>query len=640
MLTVKSALIIIAYALITGFPKQVNAQNDTIRIGEVVINANAPGQRAASSRIITIDSSLIAERPYENLSALVAGTSSIYIKNYGPAGIATPSLRGTGAGYTKVAWNDINLENRMPGQSDLSLIPAGFVDGVEILPGGSSAEIVGGGIGGVINLESKPDWQKGTGLVVSPGMGSFGRYSGLAKLSTGNTRIGSVTKAFVQSAVNDFTYLNTMAATPVRETMTNNGVQQKGFMQEVYLRTRKNIVSARLWYQSAFRHLPAPISMQGINPGETQDDRSFRSMLSIGSAGTATVYKLTGAFISDNLHYVNRQASIDSRNHSGSFILKGYLTRAVNDRLRLKFNITDELTAVNSNNYDGRRTRNILTAATSAEASLTGWLTADAAISEIIQDNRMLSPDFSAGVRIRPSDGKDYFLKAGFARISKIPTLNDMYWLPGGNPTLKNETGYISELSWEMTEQVSGSLKAGYEIGIFRNLITDMILWHPGEFSWWQADNAGRVVTAGLESRLGLKYSYNEFGADLDAAYSFTRAGSRDINGDESILRGRQLIYVPANQMEASLHLRWKKFHSAITNCSTGRRFVTSDNSRSIPGFSVTNVNIGMKFDREKTTYDLTFVTENLFNVSYENIAWYPMPGRAFYVSFVFRLKK
>ncbi|MGB8492173.1 MAG: TonB-dependent receptor [Bacteroidales bacterium] len=636
----KRAFIIIACALAMGFQEQVYAQDDTIRIGEVVINAGASGRRAASSRIITIDSSRIAERSFESLAALVAGTSSIYIRNYGPAGIATPSLRGTGAGYTKVAWNDIKLENRMLGQSDLSLIPAGLVDGVEIFPGGSSAEILGGAIGGLINLESKPDWHKGTGLIVNPGAGSFGRYSGLVKLSTGNTRIGSVTKAFVQSAENDFTFLNTMAATPVRETRTNNGVRQNGFMQEVYFRTRKNIVSARLWYQSAFRHLPEPTSMQGLNPGETQDDRSLRSMLTIESAGTATVYKVTGAFISDRLDYVNRQASIDSRNHSGSFILKGYLSRAVNDRLRLRLNVTNELTAVNSNNYEGRPTRNIMTVATSAEAALTGWLTANASVSGIIQDNRILSPDFSAGARIRPVAGKDYFLKAGFTRISKIPTLNDMYWLPGGNPTLKNETGFISELSWEMTVPVTNSLKAGYEIGIYRNLITDMILWHPGESPWWQADNAGRVITAGLESGLSLKYSYNEFSADLDAAYSFTRAGSRDINGDESILHGRQLIYVPANQMEASMHLQWKKFHSSIMNCSTGRRFVTSDNSRFIPGFSVTNVNLGLKFDLEKTTYDLTFMTENLFNVSYENIAWYPMPGRAFYVSFVFRLKK
>ena len=27
-----------------------------------------------------------------------------------------------------------------------------------------------------------------------------------------------------------------------------------------------------------------------------------------------------------------------------------------------------------------------------------------------------------------------------------------MYWSPGGNPDLKNETGYTSEITWEMTQ--------------------------------------------------------------------------------------------------------------------------------------------------------------------------------------------
>ncbi len=69
----------------------------------------------------------------------------------------------------------------------------------------------------------------------------------------------------------------------------------------------------------------------------------------------------------------------------------------------------------------------------------------------MLQDNKFLLPDFSAGTEIRPFREKYYFIRASFSKNSKIPTLNDMYWSPGGNPDLKNETGYSSEITWEMT---------------------------------------------------------------------------------------------------------------------------------------------------------------------------------------------
>ncbi len=46
----------------------------------------------------------------------------------------------------------------MVGQFDLSLVPAGFIDDVNIYYGGGSMGINSGGFGGVINLETNPGW--------------------------------------------------------------------------------------------------------------------------------------------------------------------------------------------------------------------------------------------------------------------------------------------------------------------------------------------------------------------------------------------------------------------------------------------------------------------------------------------------
>ncbi len=143
---------------------------------------------------------------------------------------------------------------------------------------------------------------------------------------------------------------------------------------------------------------------------------------------------------------------------------------------------------------------------------------------EILDSETFLIPDFSAGLQYRIAEGKDYFLKANISRNSKIPSLNEMYWVPGGNPELKNEYAFTYELTGEMNHKFSSPLTIKYNLSLFRNNIKDMIQWHPGEFSYWTADNIKSVNTSGLETSFSLNYSVSKFSAGLTANYSYTRA--------------------------------------------------------------------------------------------------------------------
>ena len=99
----------------------------------------------------------------------------------------------------------------MLGQSDLSLIPAGFIDDIQILYGSASLAVNSGGMGGTINLETRPVWLHETSVDLNAGAGSFGRFSGLAKIRTGNSRFQSSTRIMIQSSENNFRYLNNEA---------------------------------------------------------------------------------------------------------------------------------------------------------------------------------------------------------------------------------------------------------------------------------------------------------------------------------------------------------------------------------------------------------------------------------------------
>ena len=620
---------------------QISLRNDTILIKEVEIRGKTDGQDFKGYKVTHIDSSLIGIYNQRTLADLIAENSIIHLKTYGSGGLATTSFRGTGPGHTQITWNEINLNNPMVGQFDLSLIPAGFIDDINIYYGGGSMSINSGGFGGVIDLGTNPDWGNQEVFFMNPGIGSFGKRSGLIKVKAGTKSFRSVTKAFLRNSDNDFRYLNSVAGdSPIWETRENSESRQKGFIQELYFRNSRSSLSARIWYQSAFRNLPVPIIIPTMNPPEKQSDESIRAMLTYGSEKGLTGIHFTAAFISDKLDYTNELASVDSRNLSKRIILKSGLQRRINKIMKLEFTLNDELNLISTNNYAGNKSRNLASADAIAETDLTQWLAARILVRQMIQDSRFLGPDFSVSTEIKPFREKYYFIKASFSKNSKIPSLNDMYWSPGGNPDLKNETGYTSEITLDMTSFLSGPLKIKNNLTFFRNHISDMIQWRPGEYYYWEAGNIGNIVTSGLESGLDVNYTVQRFNARLNAGYAFTKAAIEGEKTDNEKFSRNQLVYIPENQINALLRLSWQHFYSVFTASYTGKRFLTTDNSQYLPQYSVSDLTLGSKINAGNIFFDLGFIVENLFNTSYQNIAYYPMPGRSFLVSIIFQFKK
>ena len=143
-----------------------------------------------------------------------------------------------------------------------------------------------------------------------------------------------------------------------------------------------------------------------------------------------------------------------------------------------------------------------------------------------------------------------------------------MFWVPGGNPDLKNEYAFIYELTGEVNQKFSSLLAMKLDLSVFRNNIKDMIQWHPGEYSYWTADNMKSVNSSGLESSFSLNYSLNRFSAGLSANYSYTRASTTGsyIANDAAI--GKQLIYVPANQGNCSINMNLQDVLFFMDHCN------------------------------------------------------------------------
>jgi vitamin B12 transporter len=646
MIRRKASGTLLRHILLCGVPLisvslqgQHSINEDTIRIKEVIISRRQISSDLPGFRKTCIDTTLLKNYNNISLAELLSLSSPVFIKSYGSGGSATSSLRGTGASHTQVSWNGININNPMLGQTDFSLITSGLIDNVLISVGGASMEFGNGGIGGIINLENNPDWSDRTSVMVNPAAGSFGRYVLLAGVKTGNDNFQSVTKVHLNYSENDFPYLNTdISSEPVLEKRKNSQLSRKDFLQEFYLKKQNNDFSARIWYGSTNRNLPGSMLIQSGIQGEKQFDESIRSIFSCESERRIIDYFVTMAWMHDRINYSNPLASIRSINASNSFILKsGFETRILNGTI-LKIFINDELNVIHSNNYENNVSRSTTSLTVIAEKKCGNRFGTTMMIRETLDNTTLLIPDFSAGAEFRLFPGEDHFLRSGFSRTSRIPSMNDHYWFPGGNEQLKNEYAYLYDLGYKMNQRLSPAISISSELGFFKNLIRDMIQWHPGEYTYWVSDNLSRVNSTGFESSFSAGYSLNELTINLNAGYSFTRSVAAEAGTEEKIMN--QLIYIPESQANGSLYAGYRNFYSVWTTIFTGRRYIVVDNSQYLPGNTISNFIGGIKIPHKEHSFDVNFRIENIFNLGYQAIAHYPQPGRSYHFSLLYKFIK
>ena len=167
-----------------------------------------------------------------------------------------------------------------------------------------------------------------------------------------------------------------------------------------------------------------------------------------------------------------------------------------------------------------------------------------------------------------------------------------------------------------------------------------MIQWHPGESYYWEADNLNNILTSGMEASVCISYSSPGMIASMNAGYTYNRATSKDLNTGNTVPSGKQLIYNPVNQANVLMRVGWHRFYSSFNSNYTGKRFLTADNSQYLPHNTISDLKLGLRFKTATTSYDAGFIIENIFNEMYQNMAYYPMPGRSYLFTVTFQLIK
>ncbi len=609
-----------------------------------------------------VDSVVLQNKAHLSLSDLLSENTSVFIKNHGRGALATASFRGTSPSHTQVSWNGININSPMAGMVDFSLIPVYIIDELNLKHGSASLADRSGGIGGSININNRADWNDKSSIAYLQSIGSYSTFDEFLQVGVGNKKIQSKTRMYHNYSKNDYTYINRGIASidPVSGAVTNPidtndhaSYLRYGLLQEIYYRPASNhLLSLKYWGQFADRTIPKPTSYEGPDNSNlnSQEDRDHRVVADWKYYGNFGKLLLRSGYAEKGLDYnqMNQVPGLglipaiwsESRQQSlyNTFSYSGAADGDLSWKgsIDLNYHKVRSADSVSGAGYEGQR--NELSTMFAVRKGFKDRVNLNLMLRQEWVDGQRLPFIPYFGMDLRLIEGVDLLLKGNIARNYHLPTLNDLYWQPGGNPDLLPEEGYTVEGGIAYQQAFSGHLLKT-ELSLYRSQIDNWIIWIPSYRGYWEPRNIRSVLSKGLEYNIQLQGYISEFNYRLSATYGYTSAvnqGDPLIWSDESY--GKQLVYIPLHSGNMMAHLGWGNLFFTYQFNAYSERYTTSSNDVSrrdkLYPYFMNDISAGSTFRLKRLDLSLEFKVYNLLNEPYHTILYRPMPGRNYQLVF------
>ena len=650
-----------------------NAQeNDDIKwylnLPEISIYAERPIKEIGVQRT-KMDSIVLKENIALSVADVLTFNSSIFVKNYGRATLSTVSFRGTSASHTQVSWNGMKINNPMLGMTDFSMIPSYFIDDATLLHGTSSVNETGGGLGGSIQLSTKPAKEEGFGLQYIQGVGSFKTFDEFLRLTYGNEHWQTSTRVVYSSSPNDFEYRNHDKKENVYDENMNiidqyypiernrsGAFKDFHFLQEAYYNTMKgDRFGFNAWYINSNRELP----MLTVDYGDDtyfenrQRENTLRSVMSWDHVRENWKMGAKAGYIHTKMNYDYKRDlgngimahMTQSRSKINTFYGQAEGEYYIGKKWLFTVNVAAHQHFVESRDksvmlQDGNegtvgyhKARIELTNSASIK-----WRPVDRLGMSVVIREEMFGNEWTPIIPAFFIDGViskkgDVVAKASVSRNYRFPSLNDLYFMPGGNPDLKKESGWTYDAGFSFALGREGVYSLSGSANWFESFINDWIIWLPTTKGFFSPDNIKDVHAYGIEMKGDLEVILSkEWKLGLNGTLSWTPSineGEPRSPADKSV--GKQLPYVPEYSSTVTGRLSWKSWSFLYKWCYYSERFTMSSNditlTGKLPEYFMSNIALEKIISCKWADFSIKGAINNLFNEEYLSVLSRPMPG-------------
>jgi len=552
-----------------------------------------------------------------SLDQVLSRNNNIYIKSYGPGMLANSSVRGGLPGHTLVLWNGIPIQSPLVGQLDFSLINADQFNRIVFQRGGNSSLWGSGAIGGLINLEDKSDFEKTLQLKLATSIASFNNRHVQASIFKSSALFYSRSSYQLKKAENNFKY-----RVGNDEKMMQNAAQsQHHLKQDIGFVLNPGVqISIHYWGIISNREIPAT-TQQNVSEAYQKDDiHRFTGKLIKTFKSSVLIGKL--AYFHERLDFSDPQILLTSNTGFNTLVSDINYDAQLGKNHRWMTGITGIFSQVHSSpNYPQGIDERRYAFFAALELNPRHWLINLAGRQEIL-DKKAL--DFIPQVAIEYHGFEHWQLKSKLSKNFRHPSINDRFWIPGGNTELKSETGWSAESTIAFVEDKDRT-RIKLSLTAFNRILNKLIQWAPGVQGYWSAFNLTKVWSRGLEWRTSYRYK-NEY-IDISAAAGFDLIKSTSQNSIDrpKIVKGEQIWYTPersyflqAQGIKNGYHLQ---FNYNYTSETRGLNAM-------IGSYHILMMRLSKEVLIGQASLKLWIGTDNLLNQDYRIIEFRPMPGR------------
>ena len=638
-----------------------------IPIKEVTVYGRRPMKEIGIQQT-KFDSVVLKENIALSIADVLTFNSSIFVKSYGRATLSTVAFRGTSPSHTQVTWNGMRINNPMLGMTDFSMIPSYFIDDASLLHGTSSVSETGGGLGGAVKLSTKPAQSEGFGLQYVQGVGSFKTFDEFLRLTYGNDKWQISTRAVYSSSPNEYKYRNHDKKENIYDDNHNiigqyypternrsGSFKDLHILQEAYYNTGNgDRFGLSAWYINSNRELPMLTTDYGEEADfdNRQREQTFRGVLSWDHMRNS--WKVAA-----KAGYIHMWMAYDYKRDAGNGVMAS-MTRSrskintfygqVDGEYYLnKWLFTASLSA--HQHFVESRDKNIIlqqgekavVGYDKGRIELSGALSAKWRPTErlgvsVVLREEMFGTDWSPLIPALFVDGViskrgNILAKASISRNFRFPTLNDLYFLPGGNPNLRKERGWTYDAGLSFAIGREGVYSLSGSASWFDSYVDDWIIWLPTTKGFFSPRNIKRVHSYGVELKADGAVSLSrDWHLGLSSTFSWTPSknqGEPMSPADQSV--GKQLPYVPEISATLTGELSWRTWSFLYKWCHYSERYTMSSNdislSGNLPPYYMSNITLEKRFSLTWADLSLKGAVNNLFDEEYLSVLSRPMPG-------------
>ena len=527
--------------------------------------------------------------------------------NGGIAGLKSMSLRGLGSAHTSIYLDGVRVGNIQSGQNDLSMLPLEDMSSATVDYAQNS----------VMFKTARPVYgNSSVAGKVRFYAGSFGTYLPYARLDFRlSDKMSLSANAAGVFSKGDFVYGD-------GQVRTNNDVGQYRGGLDLFGLMDGGDYHVKAYYNQIVRGTPGSVTWPSDD--RQKDKNAFIQGHMTKSFGSLYTLRTSAKGSYDDIYYSSAWG--DSNYSQTELQLNTAHDFQVVDWCKLSLAADIQWDGLKSSVYNASR----LAAFSALAASFsTDRLLANVAVEftgafdKDALSRYAVSP--SADIRFRIFDGFDVL--AFGRRAYRVPTFNELYYVGYGNPELRPEDAWLTDLGVEYGRSFGDTWTVKAKIDGFFNYLTDKITSAPTpeDPAIWAPYNIGKVLSTGLDAAAGFVWHTGNWRCAFDAKYTLLSAVDKT---SDSYTYGQQIPYIAKHTLLLNAVASWKGWAlTPVWQFRSGR----SDGSGMLDDWNTLDLTFSKELKLPKTgPLSFKFSVRNLMDCRYEVSSGYPMPGRSF----------